>query len=153
MGEKPLMNTQSKIQAQVTTTDAEIKVAIAEASVRESHRTKAVAVEYDDNNDSFIILLSSGVSLIVPRHLLQGLERATPEQLREVQIVGASSGLSWPALNIDHYIPGLIDGVFGSRNWMSELARRAGSMKSERKAESARENGRKGGRPRKDRAA
>ena len=40
-------------------------------------------------------------------------------------------------------------GIFGTREWMSELARHAGSRTSAAKAKAARENGRKGGRPRK----
>jgi len=39
-------------------------------------------------------------------------------------------------------------GIFGTREWMSELARHAGSRTSAAKAKAARENGRKGGRPR-----
>ena len=40
-------------------------------------------------------------------------------------------------------------GVFGNREWMSELARHAGSRTSAAKASASRENGKKGGRPRK----
>ena len=43
----------------------------------------------------------------------------------------------------------LVGGIFGTREWMSELARHAGSRTSAAKAKAARENGRKGGRPRK----
>ena len=147
------MSTHPKTSARVTTTDAEIEAAIAAANVREESRIQAVDAAYREDSDMIIVGLSSGVHLLIPRHVLQGLETATPKQLQNVHIVGASSGLSWPDLNVDHYIPGLIAGIFGSRNWMSELARRAGSIKSDRKTASARENGRKGGRPRKDRTA
>jgi hypothetical protein len=43
----------------------------------------------------------------------------------------------------------LIDGVFGSKAWMRDIGRVGGSAKSEAKATAARENGKKGGRPRK----
>jgi hypothetical protein len=42
----------------------------------------------------------------------------------------------------------LAAGIFGSKNWMSELARFAGSRTSVRKANSSRQNGKRGGRPR-----
>lgn len=42
-----------------------------------------------------------------------------------------------------------MNGVFGTRKWMSELARRAGRATSPAKAAAARANGAKGGRPRK----
>jgi hypothetical protein len=43
----------------------------------------------------------------------------------------------------------LLHGVYGGRKWMSELARQAGAATSESKANAARINGKKGGRPRK----
>jgi hypothetical protein len=51
-------------------------------------------------------------------------------------------------LDVDHYIPALLEGVFGTKRWMSELGRRGGSKTSAAKAAAARENGRRGGRPR-----
>jgi hypothetical protein len=47
---------------------------------------------------------------------------------------------------VDLSIPGLLAGLFGTKAYM---ARRAGQAKSPAKAAAARENGRKGGRPRK----
>jgi len=58
-------------------------------------------------------------------------------------------GLHWESLDIDHYIPALIDGVFGTRAWMSELGKLGGTSRSKAKQTAARKNGRKGGRPRK----
>ena len=42
-----------------------------------------------------------------------------------------------------------MNGIFGTKAWMNELARRAGSVTSPAKAAAARANGAKGGRPRK----
>jgi hypothetical protein len=76
----------------------------------------------------------------------QGLETATDEDLAAVEILGAGYGLHWEALDVDLSIPGLLAGLFGTKAYM---ARRAGQAKSPAKAAAARENGRKGGRPRK----
>lgn len=49
--------------------------------------------------------------------------------------------------------PSLLQGIFGTKAWMRELARGMGAIKSPAKAVASRQNGRKGGRPRKHPAA
>lgn len=139
----------SKTKARVVTTDAEIDAAIALANLREPYRPKAVAATYRAMDDVFAIKLATGVELAIPRTLLQGLGNATPEQAAEVEIWGPGSSLHWKSLDVDHYVPSLIEGVFGNRRWMSELGKRGGAARTEAKARAARKNGRKGGRPRK----
>lgn len=78
-----------------------------------------------------------------------GMKAATPDQLAGVEIAGAGSGLHWEALDVDLSVPALMAGSFGTKAWMRELARRAGSVTSPAKAAAARANGAKGGRPRK----
>ena len=76
----------------------------------------------------------------------QGLETASDDELEAVEILGAGYGLHWEALDVDLSVPGLMAGLFGTKAYM---ARRAGQATSAAKAAAARENGRKGGRPRK----
>ena len=110
---------------------------------------RAVKARYDIRKARLVVELANGVILMLPPELLQGLERATPDQLADLKLSPMGAGLHWPTLDADLSVAGLAAGVFGSRAWMSELARRAGSVKSRRKAASSRENGKKGGRPRK----
>ncbi|HEV3155798.1 MAG TPA: DUF2442 domain-containing protein [Candidatus Baltobacteraceae bacterium] len=142
-----------KKQAHILTTDAEIEAAIAQANLLEEYRPKAASVEYRENFDTIAVTLASGVELVIPRRLLQGLEHATAAQLKDVQIVGAQSGLHWRQLNVDHYVPGLIEGIFGNKRWMSEIGKRGGATRSAAKTAAVRQNGRKGGRPPKKRTA
>jgi hypothetical protein len=80
----------------------------------------------------------------------QGLETATWEQLREIEIYPTGSGLHFPALDADLYIPALLEGVFGSKRWMAaRLGELGGKAKSAAKARASRANGRMGGRPKK----
>ena len=129
--------------------DAQAKAA--EALGRELLATepRATGARYDAKADRVVIELSNGASFAFPPKLSEGLENATPEQLAEVEIAGAGFDLHWPALDEDLYVPALLSGIFGTKTWMRELARRAGQSTSPAKAAAARANGAKGGRPRK----
>jgi hypothetical protein len=80
----------------------------------------------------------------------QGLEKATGEQLREIEIDSPGFGLHFPALDADLYIPALLEGFFGSKRWMAaRLGELGGKAKSAAKARASRANGSLGGRPKK----
>jgi hypothetical protein len=91
---------------------------------------------------------TNGVILMLPPKLLQGLKDATAMQLAKVELSSLGTGLHCEALDADLGVAELAAGIFGSKTWMSELARFAGSKTSARKASSSRENGKRGGRPR-----
>ena len=130
---------------------SDIQVEAAEARGRDLLETepRALDARYDTKSGRIVVDLSNGATYAFPASLGQGLEEATPAQLSEVEILGTGFGLHWESLNVDLSIPGLLAGRFGTRAWMSELARKAGSVKSPAKAAAARANGAKGGRPRK----
>jgi hypothetical protein len=85
---------------------------------------------------------------VIPREDLQGLESATREQIAQVKIIGRGTGLHWEALDLDHYVPNLLRGIYGNRSWMAEIGRKGGSAKSVAKKKASRANGLQGGRPR-----
>src|SRR5262249_32324333 len=108
----------------------------------------AVKARYDARKGRLVVELNNGVILMLPPHLLQGLQAATAAQIAKVELSPLGTGLHWGELDADLSVAGLARGAFGSKAWMSELARHAGSRTSARKAASSRENGKKGGRPR-----
>ncbi len=56
----------------------------------------------------------------------------------------------FPALDLDLYLPSLLEHFMGSRKWMaSQLGKAGGQSASEAKQAASRRNGRLGGRPRK----
>ena len=134
-------------RARVVTNDAEIDAAIARGRLHAMPR--AVEASYDDAADEVVVRFENGVRMAFPRRLLQGLETASPDQLREIAIAGPGTGLYWPKLDVGHSMRGLVDGVFGTRKWMQQLGKRGGAVKTPTKSAAARENGKKGGRPRK----
>ncbi len=131
----------------IVTTDADIDAAIARAALHPPHQ--AVAATYEAGDDVIAIRFADGVELRLPRRLVQGLQHATPAQLRRIEIEGPGTGLVWPALGVAHYVPGLVAGLFGTRRWMAKIGRRGGKRRTKAKALAARANGAKGGRPRK----
>jgi hypothetical protein len=131
---------------EVITTDEQIDRAIARAS-RIATQPRALAIEYDPRLDLFILQLSNGERLVLQRELLQGLEQGSVTQLSHVEITPAGTGLHWPDLDVDLYIPNLRDHVYGSESWMAQIGRRGGAAKSAAKTSSSRENGKLGGRP------
>jgi hypothetical protein len=109
----------------------------------------AKSVEYNAAKDLIEIHLRNGSIFSLPPRLVQGLGSATPEQLNDVWIDRAGLSVHWESLDADFSILGLIQGIFGTQAWMAELGRRGGKSSSVAKSQAARENGKKGGRPKK----
>jgi Protein of unknown function (DUF2442) len=125
---------------------ARAKTAAKQANAAE---VRAESVHYDRSADLVVIKLKNGAIFSFPPKLAQGLENATPEQLDDVWLSASGNSIHWESLDTDFSIPGLVAGIFGTKIWMSELGRKGGQTTSSAKSTAARENGRKGGRPKK----
>ena len=126
--------------------DAQIDAAIKRGKLALETEPRAASARYDRTLDRVVVDLTNGCTFAFPPRLAQGLEAATDEQLKQVEILGVGNGLHWEALDVDLSIPGLLAGLFGTKAYM---ARRAGQATSPAKATASRANGAKGGRPRK----
>ena len=133
----------------IMTTNAEIDRALEHAQSMQSE-PRVTEVEYRPGQglDLLILKFKDGHRHVIPREDLQGLQSATKEQIARVEILGNGTGLHWPALDVDFYVPGLLRGIYGTKKWMAEIGRSGGSVKSAAKKRAARVNGLKGGRPR-----
>jgi len=81
---------------------------------------------------------------------VQGLEAATVADLSAIEISPSGFGLHFPAVDADVWLPGLLAGHFGSKNWMAaRMGKAGGKVRSPAKTAACRANGAKGGRPRK----
>jgi len=130
-------------------TDDDIKQAEARMAA-ERHHAHATATRYNRRNNRVIISLHTGLELALPPHLVEGLADATPDALSEIEISPSGLGLHWPQLDADLYVPALLEGQFGSKQWMArQLGAAGGKSHSPAKSNAARANGLKGGRPRK----
>ncbi len=132
----------------------EIDAANERAAERLAKSPTAIAARYDRRIGRLVIDLSSGLSIAFKPHDAQGLEESKPEQLRDIEISPSGLGLYFPALDVDLYLPGLLEGFLGSRRWMAaQLGKAGGKAASDAKAAAARANGKRGGRPKKARIA
>src|SRR5262245_15407905 len=128
----------------------EFDLATKRAERRRSTDPAAVAARYDRGRDRLVIELSTGYEVAFPPRRAQGLERAKPSDLVEIEISPSGFGLHFPKLDADLWLPALLEGVFGSRRWMAaRLGARGGKAKTRAKVRAARANGKLGGRPRK----
>jgi Protein of unknown function (DUF2442) len=110
---------------------------------------RAVSAHFDAASGRVVIDLSSKLTLsFLPRDA-QGLERAKPSELEEIEISPSGFGLYFPRLDADLYVPGLLEGLLGSKKWMAaRLGEAGGRSRSRAKKAASRANGRLGGRPR-----
>ena len=114
---------------------------------------RAVSARYDRKIGRIVIDLSSRVTLAVSPGDVEGLEHAHPSQLTEIEISPSGFCLHFPAIDADVYVPGLLEGVLGSKSWMAaRLGQIGGRSRSTAKKTASRANGKLGGRPRKARA-
>jgi hypothetical protein len=111
---------------------------------------KALAARYNRKSGHIEITLSSKLILSFSPRDAEGLERAKPSQLDEIEISPSGFGIHFPKLDADIYVPGLLEGFLGSRNWMAaRLGQVGGRSRSSEKRAASRLNGRLGGRPKK----
>ncbi len=110
----------------------------------------AVSARFDRRRSRIVVMLNTGIELTFPTRLAQGLAGASPDSLADIEISPAGLGLHWPRLDADLYVPALLRGVFGSKNWMArQLGAEGGRARTAAKVAASRANGRRGGRPKK----
>src|ERR1051326_7617049 len=93
----------------------EFDLATKRAERRHSTGPAAVAARYDRGRDRVVVELSSGYEVAFPPRRAQGLERAKPSDLAAIEISPSGFGLHFPKIDVDLWLPALLEGVFGSR--------------------------------------
>jgi hypothetical protein len=131
-------------------TDQEIRKAERAMGTKMAKGPRAVEARYDRRRARVVVRLDTGLELAFPPALAEGLDKGSPAELSEIEITPTGLGLHWPKLDAGLYLPGLLNGVFGSPRWMASLmGRLGGRARTDAKAAAARANGQRGGRPRK----
>jgi hypothetical protein len=97
-----------------------------------------------------MIMHGNGVGYLINIDLIDELEHATAEQLAGAEVDGFSKALRVPDCDVDIYLPGLLAKILFEASDLKKIAASInGAMRSAAKAHASRENGKKGGRPRK----
>ena len=126
----------------------EIETANRRAQEMQATHPRALSARYDRRIGRVVVHLSTGLDIAFSPRDAEGLENATPAELNPIEISPSGFGIHFPHLDADLYLPALLEGFFGSREWMaSRLGAQGGKSRSAAKAAAAKRNGRRGGRP------
>lgn len=101
-------------------TDEDIAAA-EQAYEAERRRGHVTAARYDSRTGNLVLNLHNGEEVDISASLLEGLRGQGADALAEVEVTPGGLGLYWPTLDVDLYVPGLLDGVFGTKRWMNSL--------------------------------
>jgi hypothetical protein len=135
-------------QHRILTTDEEIEKATTESGpARSEPRLMDVRSVRSDGEASVLFSMDDGSKHYIPKSSIEGLATASDQAINNFEISEDGLGVSWPELDLDLFVPPLLQGIYGTTRWMGELGRCGGRVRSHAKTAAARENGRKGGRP------
>lgn len=131
-------------------TDAELVAANRRGAEKKAAYPTAIAARFDRRTARIVISLNSGLNITFLPRDVQGFENAQAADLVEAEISPSGLGVRFPKIDVDVYIPALLEGFLGSRNWMAaQNGRSGGKSSSPAKTAAARNNGKLGGRPKK----
>lgn len=132
-----------------TEIDAELDAARARTKMARASGRRAVTATYDAKHQRLMLLLTSGIIIGIPVAQIKSLAKVPAAQLKRVSVTPTGSGISWNDLDIDLTLEGLLTHAFGRSTFARSLGRLGGAATTEAKVSAARDNGKKGGRPRK----
>ena len=114
---------------------------------------RAETVRYRQDEDAIEIVTTDGAGFLIPRVWIDDLADLRPEDMTDLEVWPGGMAFELPRHDVHVSIHGLLVGVLPKmvpRPALASLfARRGGTATSEAKRASARNNGAKGGRPRK----
>jgi hypothetical protein len=163
-----LEESRKNLDAFLATSDEELERITLETSERDAVEPRAQNVHYDEQSERVVVELKNGIIFTVPVKFVQGLAGADPKLLRQVEMDGRGYGLNWEELGVTVSVPALLNGVFGSPQWIrqlradgdlpavsaaSENGRKGGGTRTPEKPAASRASGKIGGRPRRKIAA
>jgi hypothetical protein len=133
------------------TTEEELKRAIEAGRKRRARERRASAVRYDPERDAIEIELTDGAGVRLPRRVVDEFRDVPPADMPKLRLSPGGYGIELEDHDINIAVHGLITALATTADMAGALGQIGGAARSEAKRISARANGAKGGRPRKDR--
>ncbi len=132
-------------------TDAEFAAALAAGRVEAETEIRARTVRYVADRDSIEIVTTRHAGFLIPRGWIGALQDVPIEELVKLDIWPDGSAIELEDLDIHISVDGLMTAILPAmlptKTIAAIFASRGGRATSDAKRSSARENGRKGGRP------
>jgi len=141
---------------------------------QQTHREKFLPLIekawFDQEQHKIRLILNNQLELSIPPSFLQEVAELNDSELSQIEVGPGGYYLHWDEPGVGAELTNILAGRFGSRKWMEKLHAKQGvplglwpdsepvrsewgktgaHMKSQAKAAASRENGKKGGRPRK----
>ena len=108
---------------ELTTEEFETAKARGEARMR---GPRAESAHYDAGRNRVIVRLTTGVELGFAPRDVEGLQDASVDDLKVIEVEAFGLGIHFPKLDTDLYVPALLEGVLGSKRWMAAQLGAAG---------------------------
>jgi hypothetical protein len=134
--------------ASLTLDEIEAEIDVIHGRMRRENpgEPRVVAAHYDHKTARVLVEFGNGCLFGFPVWMVPGTSQATPDELQQIQLEPSGEAVIWEDLNADTNVLGLMMHAFHLK---TQAAKYLGSATSPAKAEAARENGKKGGRPKK----
>jgi hypothetical protein len=113
-----------------------------QGKARLADRSRVLDARYDSVTDFIELKFTGSGSTSIPRSFVPGLARRSRSKMRSLAVSPAGDALSWPSLDIDVYVPGLLERAFGAGLFAVSTGRR-GRRRSRAEATGAKSNGAK----------
>jgi hypothetical protein len=93
------------------------RFARARGEARAQDPSAVLDARHDTARDTVCLHFRGGGSMTIPRGIVPGLEDASAPALRSITVSPAGDAVSWPSLDVDVYVPRLVERAFGTRQW------------------------------------
>ena len=135
--------------------DGQYAQALAAGRAEAEAEFRAQAVRYVPEWDAIEIVTTRNTDFLIPRQWIGALQEASTKDLKKLEVWPDGSAIEQRDIHISVHglIVALLPAMLPSRVIAAVFASRGGQSTSAAKRQSAQENGRKGGRPRKRKAA
>lgn len=130
-------------------TEADLARAVEAGEHRMAAEFRAADVRFNETRNVIELTMIDGWGLFFRYTDIEEFRDVSPEDMKKLEISPAGMGLELDALDIHVSIHGLVTAFISPHLMAKSLGRRGGETKSPAKKQSARKNGKKGGRPKK----